>query len=88
MQRLATAQCGNMTEGLQEDAMTNGGLTKADKIAMNHQVNAIDEVEKDIARQHPDDAAYYGSYILPDAERNQIRALYPDYPASRPTRRS
>jgi hypothetical protein len=86
MQRLAMAKCGNLTESLQEGMMTDGGLTKADKKAMGHQVDAIFEVEKDIRRETVDDAAYYGSYILADAERNQIRFLFPEYPASRPKR--
>jgi hypothetical protein len=78
MKQLASAQCGNLTESLQEGMMTDGGLTAADKKAMTHQVNAIDEVERDIVRQSSRDAAYYGSYILPDAEKSQIKKLFGD----------
>lgn len=77
MRRLAMAQCGNATESLQEGIMTDVGLTKADKRAMNHQVDAIEEVENDIARQAPEDAAQYGSYILTERECAEIKLLYP-----------
>lgn len=76
--RLAQARCGTLTEGLMEDMMTSGGLTKADKVAMNHQVNAISEVEEDIRKRTWKDAAYYGSYILSDRETQEIKALFPD----------
>lgn len=58
--------------------MTDAGLTAADKRAMNHQVDAINEVDRDIERETPAKAAYYGSYILPEAERTQIKALFPE----------
>ena len=81
MRHLAMAKCGNLTEGLQEDIMTSGGLTADDKKAMNHQVNAINEVEKDISNETWEKAAYYGSYILPEAEQKQIKELFPSIAA-------
>jgi hypothetical protein len=78
MRQLAMAKCGNLTESLQEGIMTDGGLTAADKRAMRHQVNAIDEVQRDIRGENWGAAAYYGSYILNDRERDEIRALFPD----------
>lgn len=83
MRQLAIAKCGNLTEGLQEDAMTNGSLTAAEKVAMNHQVVAIEEVQKDIGSETVGKAAYYGSYILADRERDQIRELFPDIGVTR-----
>lgn len=75
---LARAKCGNLTEGLMEDMMTSGGLTKADKVAMTHQVNAINAVEKDIENSTWKAAAYYGSYILNERETQEIKVLFPD----------
>lgn len=86
MRQLAMAKCGNLTESLQEGMMTDACLTRTEKTAMKHQVTAIDEVEKDIRAERSDDAAYYGSYILADVERAQIRTLFPQYPAERPKR--
>jgi hypothetical protein len=78
MRQLAMAKCGNATESLEEGIMTDAGLTAANRRAMNHQVEAITEVEKDIMKETPADAAYYGSYILTDQEKMEIRALFPD----------
>jgi hypothetical protein len=78
MKQSALAMCGNATEGLQEDIMTSAGLTAEDKKAMNHQVNAINEVEDDIEKETPSKAAYYGSYILGDREKTEIKKLFPD----------
>lgn len=78
MRRLAEAKCGNLTESLQEGIMTDGGLTADDKKAMNHQVTAIEEASKDIRSETPEDAAYYGSYILGESERKDIKTLFPD----------
>ncbi len=77
MRQLAMAKCGNLIESLQEGIMTDGGLTPADKRAMNHQVDAINEVEKDIRDSSWERAAYYGSYILNDREKTQILTLFP-----------
>lgn len=60
-------------EGLQTDA----ALTKADRKAMNHQINAIEEAREMISNSAVDRAAYYGSYILSDAEQRQIKKLFP-----------
>lgn len=78
MRRMAMAKCGNLTESLQEDIMTSAGLAKADKAAMNHQVNAIQNAEDDIAAETPGAAAYYGSYILGEREKSEIKTLFPD----------
>lgn len=78
MKHLAMAKCGNLTESLQEGIMTDYGLTDADKLAMNHQVDAIEAVEQDIGAETWEDAAYYGSYILYDKEKNQILTLFPN----------
>jgi hypothetical protein len=78
MKQEALAMCGNATEGLQEDIMTSAGLTAEDKKAMNHQVNAIDAVQDDIEKRTPGEAAYYGSYILGDREKAEIKKLFPD----------
>jgi hypothetical protein len=83
MKQLAMTKCGNLTESLQEGLMTDGGLTAADKKAMNHQVDAINEVERDIGRETVAKAAFYGSYILPDIERLQIKELFPDISETR-----
>lgn len=88
MRRLALAKCGNLTESLMEGLMTDSGLTEADKQAMNDQITAIEEVSRDVGREQPDDAAYYGSYILSDAEQRQIKTLFPQYPNERPPRRT
>lgn len=72
---LAEAKCGNEIESLQEGIMTDAGLTKADKIAMNHQVNAIEVTRKEVARIAPKDALHYGSYMLPEAEQAELKAL-------------
>lgn len=77
MRQLAAAKCGNLTESLQEGVMTDAGLTRADKRAMNHQVVAINEVEKDIRNCTVERAAHYGSYILSEREQAEIKALFP-----------
>lgn len=84
MRRLAMAKCGNLTESLQEGLMTDAYLSRADRQGMKDQLTALDVVRDDIAKETPDDAAYYGSYILPEAERDEVRVLYPQYPATRP----
>lgn len=71
----AGAKCDNETESLQEGIMTDAGLTKADKAAMNIQVTAIDVVRKEIAEITPEAALYYGSYMLPEAEQAELKAL-------------
>lgn len=86
MRQLAMAKCGNLTESLQEGMMTDGHLTDTDKKAMSVQVDAIEVVLDDIKNESFHDAAYYGSYILMDRERDQIRKLFPQYPAERPKR--
>lgn len=83
MRRLAQAKCGNLTESLQEGMMTDCGLTSDDKRAMRHQVDAIDQVEKDIGAEDWKRAAYYGSYILGEREKGEITALLPDLAAKR-----
>jgi hypothetical protein len=77
MQRLALAKCGNLTEGLQEGLMTDAGLSKAEKSAMSFQIGAIHEAEQDIRSESWQRAAHYGSYILPDKEQAEIKALFP-----------
>jgi hypothetical protein len=72
---LAVAKCGNETESLQEGIMTDAGLTGADKRAMNHQVTAINVVQDEIRKITPDDALYYGSYMLPASEQAELKAL-------------
>lgn len=78
MRRSAMAHCGNATESLQEGMMTDAGLSSADKKAMAHQINAIGELEDAIRGETPGGAAYYGSYILRDREKAEIKALFPD----------
>lgn len=78
MRQCAIAMCGNATESLQEDIMTSAGLSAADKKAMNHQVNAINVVEYQIEKETPSDAAFYGSYILGDREKAEIKLLFPE----------
>lgn len=78
MQKLAMAKCVNLNESLLEGIMTDAGLTAAEKVAMNHQVAAIDVALKDIESESPGAAAYYGSYILGDREQAEIKAPFPD----------
>lgn len=78
MRQLAIAKCGNLTEGLQEGVMTDAGLTKRDMVVMGFQVDAIDEVEKDIKNSTVERAAYYGSYILSERECSEIKELFPN----------
>lgn len=85
MRRLAQAKCNNLTESLREGIMTDCGLYEAEKRAMRHQVDAIDQVEKDIGAEDWRQAAYYGSYILDEREKAQISALLPDLVAKRTT---
>jgi hypothetical protein len=78
MKQLALAKCGNLTESLQEGIMTDAGLSRADKDAMDWQIDAINEVEKDIRSETSAKAAHYGSYIFGETVKSQIRELFPD----------
>lgn len=78
MRRKCAAICGTELEGLQEDLMTSGGLSERTRTAMKHQLAAIDEIEKVICTVTLGAAAYYGSYILGDSERAEIKTIFPD----------
>ena len=77
MQKLSGAQCGTETESLMEGLETDAGLTNDDRNAMRHQIDAIEVIEDNIFKQTVADAAYYGSYLMAEKERCEIKTLFP-----------
>lgn len=76
MRRQAGAICGTETESLLEGIMTDAGLSRADKKAMNHQVVAIQEIERMIDETEPLRAFRYASYITPSPEREEFNSIW------------
>ncbi|MDB5584839.1 MAG: hypothetical protein JWR80_10015 [Bradyrhizobium sp.] len=75
MRLAAEADCGNHSEGAQEDAMTSGGLTKLDKQMLSAHADAADEIRKQIKGTCEDSALGYLSYMGSDDDRACLKSL-------------
>jgi hypothetical protein len=65
MQLLAGAECGNHAESSMEGAMTDAGLTAAQKRELGAEATAAEEIRKMISLCNIGDALYYCTYMGP-----------------------
>ncbi len=75
MRRAAEADCGNHSEGAQEDAMTSGGLTKTDRMKLAAEVDAADEIRRAIENTCEDSALGYASYMGSEEDKAALKDL-------------